>query len=99
MGRRLQDVLLFGVKVDNSVHNYGAGKLTTSEHVSKPLITVIAAIVAILFCFLVYYFRHPIKKFFKKKGKEQQTHIPQNLVRYRTDMNKLNDAQSNDSTT
>lgn len=96
MGRRLHDFLLFGVKVDNSVHNYGAGKLTTSEYVSKPLITVIAAIVAILFCFIVYYFRHPIKKFFKK-GKEQPQ-IPHNYVRYRTDMNKLTDAQS-DSTT
>jgi len=97
MGRRLQDILFFGVKVDNSVHNYGAGKLTTSEHVSKPLVTVIAAIVAILFCFLVYYFRHPIKKFFKKGKKEQQS-IPQNLVRYRTDKNVHQDALS-DSTT
>jgi len=98
MGRRLQDILLFGVKVDNSVHNYGAGKLTTSEYVSKPLITVIAAIVAILFCFLVYYFRHPIKKFFKIGKMEQQHSIPHNLVRYRTDKNVTHDALS-DSTT
>jgi hypothetical protein len=71
MTPKLQDFLLLGVKVDNSVHNYGAGKLTTSEHFSRPIVTIIAALCAIIFCFLTFYFRNNIRDVLRKAKKAE----------------------------